>query len=80
MTNEEVGRALREIRHQAGVQQDLVAKHSGYEQPHISRMEYGLTPVTMSALCGYAKATHNIDGVLRVVASVLGVDSKNRVS
>ena len=70
MTNREFGKALRELRHETMITQDLVARYAGYEQPQISRMEYGISPVNMQALAGYAKALGDAP-VLELVASAL---------
>ncbi|MHB1628182.1 MAG: helix-turn-helix domain-containing protein [Bacilli bacterium] len=76
MTNQEkdnraFGRALRELRHEAGVTQDAVARCAGYEQPHVSRIEYGLTPASVPMLAGYARATKNPQAVMRLVAAAI---------
>lgn len=78
MDNHNFGRALRELRHQAGVTQELVARIAGYEQPHVSRVEYGLTPATLSMLAGYARATRNPAGVMDLVAEA--INKQDRVS
>ncbi len=69
--NRDFGRALRELRHEAGATQDLVAHCAGYEQPHVSRVEYGLTPASVPMLAGYAKATQNPKGVLALVETAI---------
>lgn len=69
--NREFGRALRELRHEAGITQTHVAHCAGYEQPHVSRVEYGLTPASVPMLAGYAKATRNAQGVLDLVEAAI---------
>ena len=69
--NRELGRALRDLRFEAGITQEVVAYHAGYEQPHVSRVEYGLSPANVQMLAGYAKATRNAEKVLALVQSTL---------
>jgi transcriptional regulator with XRE-family HTH domain len=41
-----LGRQLRELREQAGIQQDVAAKHAGFKAASISRMENGKQAIT----------------------------------
>lgn len=66
-----MGRALRELRHEAGVTQELVAHCAGYEQPLVSKVEYGLTPASVPMLAGYARATKNPQGVMQLVEAAI---------
>ena len=69
--NRAFGRALRELRHEAGITQDVVAHCAGYEQPHVSRVEYGMTPASVPMLVGYARATKNPQAILRLVTAAI---------
>ena len=71
MTDKEIGRALRDLRFEAGISQEVVAYHAGYEQPHVSRIEYGMSSVSVKMLAGYAKATRNTEGVLALVRQAI---------
>ncbi|WP_109431666.1 helix-turn-helix domain-containing protein [Sulfoacidibacillus thermotolerans] len=72
MTHKEVGRLLREIRHSAGVSQEDVAFFAGVQQPHISRIEYGINAATLPILVGYAKATRNHKKILELIEREIG--------
>ncbi len=78
MTHKEVGRLLREIRHDAGVSQEDVAFFAGVQQPHISRIEYGINTATLPILVGYAKATRNHKRILDLIEKEIGGESCER--
>ena len=75
MTDRELGQALRDLRIQAGVTQVLMARWCHYEQPHVSRIECGLAPVTLPALRGYARAAGR-QAVVTLLARALDTTSR----
>jgi len=55
------GDQLRAARHRTGISLDTLARRGGLSKSHLSLVERGLRPVTMSTLAGYTRAAVTVE-------------------